>query len=71
MRVAPPGATAAATPWTATKDPVAALHGCAPGRELYEYGRPEDVAATAGIDASTTVPVPAPVPADGAFQEAP
>jgi 2-phosphosulfolactate phosphatase len=62
-----PEATAAATLWTATKDPVAALHGCASGRELYAYGCPQDVEVAAEIDASTTVPVLV----DGAFQEAP
>ncbi|MFF5428196.1 MULTISPECIES: 2-phosphosulfolactate phosphatase [unclassified Streptomyces] len=62
-----PEATAAATLWDATEDPVAALHGCASGRELYEYGYPQDVAVAAGIDTSTTVPVLV----DGAFQEAP
>ncbi|MCX2180341.1 2-phosphosulfolactate phosphatase [Streptomyces sp. SKN60] len=61
-----PEATAAATLWTATKDPVAALHGCASGRELYEYGYPQDVEVAAEIDASTAVPVLV----DGAFQEA-
>ncbi|MEV6329476.1 2-phosphosulfolactate phosphatase [Streptomyces sp. NPDC051909] len=61
-----PEATAAATLWTATEDPVAALHGCASGRELYEYGYPEDVEVAAEIDASTAVPVLV----DGAFQEA-
>ncbi|MEU0405613.1 hypothetical protein ABZ318_36495 [Streptomyces sp. NPDC006197] len=59
-----PEATAAATLWAATEDPVAALHGCDSGRELYEYGFPQDVAAE--IDSSTTVPVLV----DGAFQEA-
>lgn len=61
-----PEATAAATLWTATEDPVAALHGCDSGRELYEYGFPQDVAVAAEIDSSTTVPVLV----DGAFQEA-
>ncbi|GGV06301.1 hypothetical protein GCM10010275_52810 [Streptomyces litmocidini] len=61
-----PEATAAATPWAAAEDPVAALHGCGPGRELYEYGFPQDVAVTAEIDSSTAVPVLV----DGAFQEA-
>ncbi|MGW4052293.1 hypothetical protein ACWENA_15820 [Streptomyces sp. NPDC004779] len=51
----------------ATDDPAAALHGCGTGRELYEYGCPEDVAVAAGIDGSTTVPVLA----GGAFTEAP
>ncbi|MEU3689708.1 2-phosphosulfolactate phosphatase [Streptomyces narbonensis] len=61
-----PEASAAATLWTATEDPVAALHGCDSGRELYEYGFPQDVAVAAEIDSSTTVPVLV----DGAFQEA-
>ncbi|MFE2558844.1 2-phosphosulfolactate phosphatase [Streptomyces sp. NPDC059352] len=61
-----PEAAAAATLWTATEDPVAALHGCDSGRELYEYGFPQDVAVAAEIDSSTTVPVLV----DGAFQEA-
>lgn len=59
-------ASAAATLWAATEDPVAALHGCDSGRELYEYGFPQDVAVAAEIDSSTTVPVLV----DGAFQEA-
>ncbi|MFF5970883.1 2-phosphosulfolactate phosphatase [Streptomyces sp. NPDC012769] len=62
-----PEATAAATLWAATEDPVAALHGCDSGRELYEYGYPQDVEVAAEIDASTVVPVLV----DGAFQEAP
>ncbi|MFD8009826.1 2-phosphosulfolactate phosphatase [Streptomyces sp. NPDC058955] len=62
-----PEATAAATLWAATEDPVAALHGCASGRELYEYGYPRDVEVAAELDASTAVPVLV----DGAFQEAP
>ncbi|MFD5322430.1 hypothetical protein [Streptomyces sp. NPDC127092] len=62
-----PEATAAATPRSATEDPVAALHGCEPGRELYAYGCPRDVEVAAEIDASTVVPVLV----DGAFQEAP
>ncbi|MFB7590965.1 2-phosphosulfolactate phosphatase [Streptomyces sp. NPDC056169] len=61
-----PEASAAATLWAATEDPVAALHGCDSGRELYEYGYPQDVAVAAEIDSSTTVPVLV----DGAFQEA-
>ncbi|MFF0749129.1 2-phosphosulfolactate phosphatase [Streptomyces sp. NPDC004267] len=62
-----PEATAAATLWTATEDPVAALHGCDSGRELYEYGYPQDVEVAAEIDSSAAVPVLV----DGAFQEAP
>lgn len=62
-----PEATAAATLWDATEDPVAALHGCDSGRELYEYGFPQDVAVAAELDRSTAVPVLV----DGAFQEAP
>ncbi|WP_282695881.1 2-phosphosulfolactate phosphatase [Streptomyces sp. CC208A] len=62
-----PEATAAATPWAATDDPVAALHGCDSGRELYEYGYPQDVEVAAETDASTAVPVLV----DGAFTEAP
>ncbi|WP_306330509.1 2-phosphosulfolactate phosphatase, partial [Streptomyces venezuelae] len=62
-----PEATAAATLWSATEDPVAALHGCDSGRELYEYGFPQDVGVAAEIDSSTTVPVLV----DGAFLEAP
>ncbi|MFJ9824143.1 2-phosphosulfolactate phosphatase [Streptomyces sp. NPDC101160] len=62
-----PEATAAATLWTATKDPAAALHGCDSGRELYEYGYPQDVEVAAETDSSATVPVLV----DGAFQEAP
>lgn len=61
-----PEASAAATLWAATDDPVAALHGCDSGRELYEYGFPQDVAVAGEIDSSTTVPVLV----DGAFQEA-
>ncbi|MFF8378578.1 2-phosphosulfolactate phosphatase [Streptomyces sp. NPDC015661] len=61
-----PEATAAATLWDATEDPVAALHGCDSGRELYEYGFPQDVAVAAELDGSTAVPVLV----DGAFQEA-
>ncbi|GAA3083142.1 hypothetical protein GCM10017562_60920 [Streptomyces roseofulvus] len=62
-----PEATAAATLRAATEDPVAALHGCDAGRELYEYGYPRDVEVAAELDASTTVPALV----DGAFQEAP
>ncbi|MFD3533976.1 2-phosphosulfolactate phosphatase [Streptomyces sp. NPDC058664] len=62
-----PEATAAATLWAATEDPVTALHGCDSGRELYEYGFPQDVAVAAEVDSSTAVPVLV----DGAFQEAP
>ncbi|MGW4778328.1 2-phosphosulfolactate phosphatase [Streptomyces filamentosus] len=62
-----PEATAAATLWAATGDPAAALHGCASGRELYEYGYPQDVEVAAETDASTAVPVLT----DGAFTEAP
>ncbi|MGW0119352.1 2-phosphosulfolactate phosphatase [Streptomyces sp. NPDC003327] len=62
-----PEANAAAALWDATDDPVAALHGCDSGRELYEYGCPQDVEVAAEIDASTAVPVLV----DGAFQEAP
>ncbi|MFJ7067562.1 2-phosphosulfolactate phosphatase [Streptomyces sp. NPDC101115] len=62
-----PEATAAATLWAATEDPVAALHGCDSGRELYAYGYPQDVEVAAEIDASAVVPVLV----DGAFQEAP
>lgn len=51
----------------ATEEPVATLHGCDSGRELYEYGFPQDVGVAAEIDSSTTVPVLV----DGAFQEAP
>ncbi|MGW8762789.1 2-phosphosulfolactate phosphatase [Streptomyces sp. NPDC055815] len=61
-----PEATAAATLWDATEDPVAALHGCDSGRELYEYGFPQDVAVAAELDGSAVVPVLM----DGAFQEA-
>ncbi|MFE2012014.1 2-phosphosulfolactate phosphatase [Streptomyces sp. NPDC059491] len=61
-----PEATAAATLWSATEDPVAALHGCDSGRELYAYGYPQDVEVAAETDSSTTVPVLV----DGAFQEA-
>ncbi|GGY37586.1 2-phosphosulfolactate phosphatase [Streptomyces tanashiensis] len=66
-RTLTPEATAAATLWDATEDPVAALHGCDSGRELYEYGFPQDVAVAAEIDRSTAVPFLV----DGAFQEAP
>ncbi|MET9672174.1 2-phosphosulfolactate phosphatase [Streptomyces sp. NPDC006482] len=62
-----PEAAAAATLWAATEDPVAALHCCDSGRELYEYGFPQDVAVAAETDSSTAVPVLV----DGAFQEAP
>ncbi|KQX51072.1 hypothetical protein ASE09_12730 [Streptomyces sp. Root66D1] len=65
-RTLTPEATAAATLWSATEDPAAALHGCDSGRELYEYGFPQDVAVAAETDGSTTVPVLV----DGAFQEA-
>ncbi|MFG3041606.1 2-phosphosulfolactate phosphatase [Streptomyces sp. NPDC048330] len=61
-----PEATAAAALWSATEDPVAALHGCDSGRELYAYGYPQDVEVAAETDSSTTVPVLV----DGAFQEA-
>ncbi|MBT2444130.1 2-phosphosulfolactate phosphatase [Streptomyces sp. ISL-36] len=61
-----PEATAAATLWEATDDPVAALHRCDSGRELYEYGYPQDVAVATEVDTSDTVPVLR----DGAFQEA-
>ncbi|GGU15407.1 2-phosphosulfolactate phosphatase [Streptomyces lateritius] len=61
-----PEATAAATLWEAADDPVAALHRCDSGRELYEYGHPQDVAVAAEVDTSETVPVLR----DGAFQEA-
>ncbi|MGW6569594.1 2-phosphosulfolactate phosphatase [Streptomyces sp. NPDC054975] len=60
-------ARAAATLWEATKDPVAELHRCDSGRELYEYGYPQDVAVAAEVDTSETVPVLR----DGAFQETP
>ncbi|MEU9699294.1 2-phosphosulfolactate phosphatase [Streptomyces sp. NPDC047981] len=60
-----PEARAAATLWEATEDPVAELHRCASGRELYEYGYPQDVAVAAEADTSETVPVLR----DGAFQE--
>ncbi|MFD9030036.1 2-phosphosulfolactate phosphatase [Streptomyces sp. NPDC059567] len=62
-----PEARAAATLWEATEDPVAELHRCASGRELYEYGYPQDVAVAAEVDTSETVPVLT----DGAFLEAP
>ncbi|MEV4945313.1 hypothetical protein [Streptomyces sp. NPDC053755] len=62
-----PRARAAATPWEATADPAAELHRRASGRELYEYGHPQDVAVAAEADTSETVPVPR----DGAFQETP
>ncbi|MFF9012709.1 2-phosphosulfolactate phosphatase [Streptomyces sp. NPDC014870] len=62
-----PEARAAATLWEATEDPVAELHRCASGRELYEYGYPQDVAVAAEADTSETVPVLR----DGAFQETP
>ncbi|MFG3344417.1 2-phosphosulfolactate phosphatase [Streptomyces sp. NPDC048018] len=65
-RILTPGATAA-TLRAATEDPVAALHGCDSGRELYENGYPQDVEVAAEIDSSTAVPVLV----DGAFQEAP
>ncbi|MFB7371242.1 2-phosphosulfolactate phosphatase [Streptomyces sp. NPDC056222] len=62
-----PEARAAATLWEATEDPVAELHRCDSGRELYEYGYPQDVAVAAEVDTSETVPVLT----DGAFLEAP
>lgn len=62
-----PEARAAATLWEATEDPVAVLHDCDSGRELYEYGYPQDVAVAAEVDTSETVPVLT----DGAFLEAP
>ncbi|MEU6982317.1 2-phosphosulfolactate phosphatase [Streptomyces sp. NPDC046324] len=62
-----PEARAAATLWEATDDPVAELHRCDSGRELYEYGYPQDVAVAAEADTSETVPVLR----DGAFQETP
>ncbi|WP_329113711.1 2-phosphosulfolactate phosphatase [Streptomyces sp. NBC_01353] len=61
-----PEARAAATLWEATEDPVAELHRCDSGRELYEYGYPQDVAVAAEVDTSETVPVLT----DGAFLEA-
>ncbi|WP_137992240.1 2-phosphosulfolactate phosphatase [Streptomyces vilmorinianum] len=60
-----PEARAAATLWEATDDPAAVLHRCDSGRELYEYGYPQDVAVAAEADTSETVPVLR----DGAFQE--
>ncbi|MGW0464897.1 hypothetical protein ACWDX6_06430 [Streptomyces sp. NPDC003027] len=45
---------------------MAGLHRGDPGRELYEYGYPRDVAVAAGADTSETVPVLT----DGAFLEA-
>lgn len=60
-------ARAAATLWEATENPVAELHRCDSGRELYEYGYPQDVAVAAEADTSETVPVLR----DGAFQETP
>jgi 2-phosphosulfolactate phosphatase len=62
-----PEARAAATLWEATRDTVAELHRCDSGRELYEYGYPQDVAVAAEVDTSETVPVLT----DGAFLEAP
>ncbi|MET9433855.1 2-phosphosulfolactate phosphatase [Streptomyces sp. NPDC006551] len=62
-----PEARAAATLWEVTEDPVAVLHRCDSGRELYEYGYPRDVAVAAEVDTSETVPVLT----DGAFLEAP
>ncbi|MFF5932745.1 2-phosphosulfolactate phosphatase [Streptomyces sp. NPDC012508] len=62
-----PEARAAVTLWEATEDPVAELHRCDSGRELYEYGYPQDVAVAAEADTSETVPVLR----DGAFQETP
>ncbi|MGW4164478.1 hypothetical protein [Streptomyces sp. NPDC004788] len=56
-----------AAPAEVTVGPVAALQGCDPGRELYEYGCPQDVEVAAGTDSSAT----APVLAGGASQEAP
>ncbi|MFD3331971.1 hypothetical protein ACFWV1_04840 [Streptomyces sp. NPDC058700] len=60
-------APSAARPWPATVGPLAALHGGDPGRELYEYGFPQDVAVAAEVDGPTAVPVLA----DGVSQEAP
>ncbi|MFJ3582511.1 2-phosphosulfolactate phosphatase [Streptomyces sp. NPDC090127] len=60
-------ARAAVTLWEATEDPAAELHRCDSGRELYEYGYPQDVAVAAEVDTSKTVPVLR----DGAFQETP
>ncbi|MEU9859588.1 2-phosphosulfolactate phosphatase [Streptomyces sp. NPDC047971] len=62
-----PEARAAATLWEATEDPAAELRRCDSGRELYEYGYPQDVAVAAEVDTSETVPVLT----DGAFLEAP
>ncbi|MFD7319843.1 2-phosphosulfolactate phosphatase [Streptomyces sp. NPDC059875] len=62
-----PEARAAATLWEATEDPAAVLHRCDSGRELYEYGYPQDVAVAAEVDTSETVPVLT----DGVFLEAP
>ncbi|MFG2868465.1 2-phosphosulfolactate phosphatase [Streptomyces sp. NPDC048338] len=61
-----PEARAAATLWEATEDPAAVVHHCDSGRELYEYGYPQDVAVATEVDTSHTVPVLT----DGAFQEA-
>lgn len=69
LRAAPPAqpeARAAALLREATEDPVAVLHRCDSGRELYEYGYPRDVAVAAEADTSETVPVLT----DGAFLEA-
>jgi 2-phosphosulfolactate phosphatase len=62
-----PEARAAATLWEATEDPASMLRRCDSGRELYEYGYPQDVAVAAEVDTSETVPVLT----DGAFLEAP
>ncbi|MFF3314569.1 2-phosphosulfolactate phosphatase [Streptomyces sp. NPDC003035] len=62
-----PEARAAATLWEATEDPASVLRRCDSGRELYEYGYPQDVAVAAEVDTSETVPVLT----DGAFLEAP
>ncbi|MEU5985791.1 2-phosphosulfolactate phosphatase [Streptomyces sp. NPDC047434] len=61
-----PEARAAATLWEATEDPAAVVHHRGSGRELYEYGYPQDVAVATEVDTSHTVPVLT----DGAFQEA-
>ncbi|MET9378686.1 2-phosphosulfolactate phosphatase [Streptomyces sp. NPDC002992] len=62
-----PEARAAATLWEATEAPASVLRRCDSGRELYEYGYPQDVAVAAEVDTSETVPVLT----DGAFLEAP
>ena len=53
-----PEARAAVAAYDAVADELPKLlHECAGGRELTQYGYPEDVAIAAEVDQSTSVPV--------------